>query len=273
MNKSIRYFTLCVAILALMFGSLSVQAKPPIPRPGDVSLDDSWQAAPNDFVFGNHIDTHIQLRLEEENGQPVSLRGSFYIIFTDDQGISLGTDPASGLPIARHPRGTSENHNETCGVSPNIECLVGWHMDGIPGAAKYLYHSGVNGDDHPVWMVNRAEESSAPAPGMVIPQPGFYSHYHWITTASTDPRAASVPAACDKKNAGKLQDEAPTAVEEVCQGWFLQVQAVRDFAFKHGGEISPIYSGEDLRSHLNIVTNYDETPVVTITETRTSGGH
>jgi hypothetical protein len=130
----------------------------------------------------------------------------------------------------------------------------------------------VNGNDHPVWMVNRAEEASAPAPGMVIPQPGYYSHYHWITTGSTDPRASSVPPECNKANAGQLQDEVPTAVNEICAGWFLQLDAVREFAFQHGNELIPVYLGEDLRTHLNMVTNYDETPVVTITETRSSGG-
>lgn len=263
MKKSIDYLIIGAAALTLMLGVFEAQA---IPRPGDVEQGDAWQAAPNDFVFGNHIDTHIQLRLEEEDNNPVSLRGSFYVIFTESDGVtSLGNDPVSGLPIARHPRGVS--HNERCGIDP-ITCVVGWRMDGEPGAAKFLYHSGVNGDDHPVWLVNRAEEASAPATGMVIPQPGYYSHYHWITISSTDPRAAGVSAECDKNNAGQLQDQAPTAVNEVCDGWFLQIHAVQDFAFKHGGEVIPTYVGEDLRSHLNFVTNYDETPVVPITSTR-----
>lgn len=35
------------------------------PRPGDVAYGDTWQAAPYDFQFGNHVDTHSQLRLIE----------------------------------------------------------------------------------------------------------------------------------------------------------------------------------------------------------------
>ena len=55
-------------------------------------------------------------------------------------------------------------------------------------------------------MVNRAEAPLAPAPGMVIPQPGSYSHVHWITRSSTDPRASLVPDECDKQKAGQLED-------------------------------------------------------------------
>ena len=263
MDTRISYVALSALTPILLIIGLSVQARP-VPRPGDVVPGDAWQAAPNNFLFGNHIDTHIQLRFEEESGVPVSLRGSFYIILTG------AADPVSDLPIARHPRGAS--HNERCGIDP-IECVVGWHMDGVPGAAKFLYHDGINGDDHPVWMVNRAEEPSAPTPGIVIPQPGYYSHFHWITTTSTDPRSASVSAECDKSNAGQLQDEVPTAVNKVCQGWFLQIHAATDFALEHGGEVIPIYEGEDIRSHLNIVTNYSENPEVAITATRTGGDH
>lgn len=237
---------------------------PPQQYPGDVGPDDTWQQLPYDFNFGNHIDTHIQLKAEVEAGIPVSLKGSFYVI--DTGGVYHDPQTGADLPIYHHPRGA--DHDEVCGTS-NITCLVGWHLNAVPGAAKFLYHSGINGDDHPVWMVNRAEESSASTAGMVLPQPGYYSHFHWITTGSNqDPRADGVTLECDKADAGQLQDQAPTAVNEVCQGWFLQLDSVRSFAFEHGGEVIPVYSGEDLRTHLNLVTNYDETPVVPITLTR-----
>lgn len=244
--------------------------------PGTVSPGDSFHAAPFDFLFGNHIDTHQQLRLTTTAaGEPESLQGSFYIIFTDDQGVSLGIDPVSGLPIARHPRGlvleddgVTVRHDEACGISPNIVCEVGWRMRGLPGAAKFISHDGVNGDDHPLWMVNRAEEALAPVPGMVLPQPGSYTHAHWITGTSTDPRAGTVLDACDKQNAGQLEDQLPTAVNEVCQGWFLEIRAVKRFAFEHGGEIIPVSAGMDNRSHLNTVTNYRSPPVAEITTTR-----
>ena len=244
--------------------------------PGTVYPGDSFHAAPYDFLFGNHMDTHQQLRLTTTaGGEPKTLRGSFYIIFTDDQGVSLGIDPVSGLRIARHPRGlvleddgVTIKYDEACGISPNIVCVVGWRMRGLPGAAKFISHDGVNGDDHPIWMVNRAEEALAPVPGMVIPQPGSYTHTHWITRTSTDPRASNVLDECDKQKAGQLEDQAPTAVNKVCQGWFLEIRAVKRFAFKHGGEIIPVRFGIDNRSHLNTVTNYRSPPVVEITTTR-----
>ena len=65
-----------------------------------------------------------------------------------------------------------------------------------------------------------------------------------------------------------MQDQPPSAVDEVCQGWFLQIKAVREFAFEHGGEKIPIYPGEDLRSHLNIITNYKHLQADTIDPTR-----
>jgi len=227
-----------------------------------VLADNYFHKAPYDFLFGNHIDTHQEnnLTINDMTGEPESLFGKFYIIFTGE------IDEASGLPIAYHPRGAGE-HNEECGVDP-IDCVVGWEMRGVPGAAKFVSHAGVNGDDHPVWLVNRAEEDLAPAPGMVIPQPGYYSHFHWITTSSNDPRANTVSAACDKKNAGELETVEPSAVNEVCQGWFLQITAKKSFAFQHGGEIIPIRNGADIRSHLNIVTNYENDTVVPITTTR-----
>lgn len=228
---------------------------------GAVQAGEVFHEAPYDFLFGNHIDTHQEnnLAVDNDTGAPESLLGKFYIIPTGE------TDPASGLPIYRHPRGAGQ-HNEECGVG--VTCVVGWEMRGLPGAAKFISHSGVNGDDHPVWLVNRAEEALAPASGMVIPQDGHHSHFHWITTRSNDPRAGAVSAACDKKNAGELETVAPTAVNQVCLGWFLQITAKKKFAFKHGGEIIPIRNGADIRSHLNIVTNYKPWPAGTITTTR-----
>jgi hypothetical protein len=212
MNKSLHYLITGLATLAFMLAGLEGQAAP---RPGDVGYGDPWKAAPYSFDFGNHIDTHIQLKLiTNKAGDPNKLIGSFYIIFTDDQGVSLGIDPDSGLPIARHPRGYKEKedgsveHDEQCGVSPNITCEVGWWMDGHPGNAKFVSHSGVNGDDHPVWLTNRSPGSN-PDSGMSIPQPGSFTHFHWITPSGDDPRA--VPAACDEQMAGKLEG---TVIEE-----------------------------------------------------------
>jgi hypothetical protein len=148
-----------------------------------------------------------------KKGVPDSLKGSFYIIFTGE------TDKVSGLPIAEYPNGSQCEEDES-------DCVVGWKIKAKPGAAKFLYHSGVNGNDHPVWMVDRVD----------IPQPGSYTHFHWITSTSSDPRG----------------DE-----NIVCPGWFLEIKVgKKKFAFQHGNEVVPVHRGIDNTTHLNLVTNY-----------------
>ena len=238
--------------------------------------DSEWRdhAPPFDFLFGNHIDTHLETKLRN-NGE---LYGRFFIIFTGE------VDESSGLPIARHPRGTM--HDEDCAVD-DIDCVVGWRVRAKPGAAKFLFHSGVNGDDHPVWAVDRTN----------IPQPGSFTHFHWIGSDSTDPRAETVPSECDVEMAGELEgvvaqgtltlddggDEVQWkeasvhigggAEDLVCPGWFLQIRAVRSFAFQHGGELVPLRRGVDNASHLNLLTNYALVPDITATSTGDHGSH
>ena len=231
-------------------------------------------APPRDFLFGNHIDTHLETKLRN-NGE---LRGRFFIIFTGE------TDESSGLPIARHPRGAM--HDEDCAVD-DIDCVVGWRVRAKPGEAKFLLHSGVNGDDHPVWAVDRVN----------IPQPGSFTHFHWIGADSTDPRAEAVPSECDVEMAGQLEgvvaegtltlDDGFEAIQWenasvhigggaedlVCPGWFLQIVAVRSFAFRHGGELIPLRPGVDNASHLNLLTNYALVPGITPTSEKDDGSH
>ncbi len=276
---------LCTVILIILaFGAYSALAEYP----------------PQPFTFGNHIDTHQKTWFvaDHVSGDPVQLVGYFYISLTGE------IDPVSGLPIARHPRGPGQ-HNEDCddpAFQPN--CIVGWTMRGVPGAASFLSHSGINGDDHPVWLVNRVD----------IPQPGQYSHFHWIGSDGDDPRASTVPAECDKDRAGDLEGNVITAdkrlvakqeddvdgdgtkkyvwddpAEEVhvgvgtnngvlrsgaegisCPGWYLEITAVKDFAFQHGGEVAPVRVGSDLATHLNLLTNYGLVPAMT--PTRGGGG-
>jgi len=151
------------------------------------------------FEFGNHIDSHQSTYLATKKGAPVSLIGSFYIFFTGE------TDPVSSLPIARHPRGASQN--ELCEV--DVNCVAGWIINAVPGAGKFLSHTGVNGEDHPVCLLNRTR----------IPQPGDFTHFHWISATSTDPRAPDVPAECDAQNAGELEG---AAEDVICPGRFSQ---------------------------------------------------
>jgi hypothetical protein len=104
-------------------------------------------AAPYDFLFGNEIDTHQQTRARVDG----ALAGFLYVHYT-------GESTADGLPIALH---------EDCATTT---CDVGWTVDGQPANAQFLYHVP---DDHPVWLVERAD----------IPQPGAYGHFHWLGAA------------------------------------------------------------------------------------------
>ena len=140
----------------------------------------------------------------------------------------------------------------------NVDCEVGWKIKALPGEATFLFHSGVNGNDHPVWLVNRVQ----------IPQPGSYTHFHWITSLSNDPRAPDVPLECESNNAAGLEG---MAEDVICPGWFMQISAVRTFAFKHGNEIVPVTPGRENATHLNLITNYAE--VSDITPTRGETDH
>lgn len=231
---------------------------------------------PYDFLMGNHIDSHMENKLQADG----SLKGRLYIYFTGE------TDEASRLPVARHPRGAGE-HNEECGVDP-IECVVGWHVRALPAEAVFVSHSGVNGDDHPVWLINTRNG---------IPQPGSYTHFHWITSASSDERWGQVPAECDVPMAGMLEGDVVTGNLElddgvnpaitwpdskvhvgggaenlVCPGWLLELTAIREFAFMHGGEKIAVSRGVDNSTHLNIVTNYAIVPGI-IGDHVGGGGH
>ena len=227
---------------------------------GPAAASDEWRnhASPYDFRFGNHIDEHQESAL---NTRTMRLLGHLYVTFTDKDGNPIGT--SDGLRIARHPR---SDMGEVCGQT--VECVVGWVFAGTlgrgpasgaivnRGEARYLFHSGVNGDDHPAWLVNRIN----------IPQPGpGAGHYHWISDnptvrpATTDPRIAEIDPLCNVDRAAQLTPNT------ICPGWTLQLYAVRKFAFQHGGETIPVAFGIDNATHLNVVTNYASVPGIEAT--------
>lgn len=152
--------------------------------PMSVSLAES---PPQPFEFGNHMDTHQRTWLVTDDAippNPAQLVGYLYIVPTGEF--------LNGEPVYRHPRGPGQ-HEEECDTQ--VECFVGWNVRGLPGQAKFISHSGNNGHDHPLWEVNRD----------AIPQPGHYTHFHWIGADGDDPRAGSVPAECDKDTASELE--------------------------------------------------------------------
>ena len=98
--------------------------------------------APYDYLFGNHIDSHQQSKL---NGKD-KLGGFFYIKFTGNE--------VQGLPEAEH------------GDCDNVDCTVGWKLKGASAQATLLDkpQSG-----HPVWCILEQD----------MPKSSGYSHFHW----------------------------------------------------------------------------------------------
>lgn len=167
------------------------------------------------FLFGNHIDTHQSTTIDDNE-----LEGTFNITFT-------GAINEDGIPVAKH-----------CDINtPPENCVTGWKLKGVAGIATFVYHN----NDHPVWLVESRND---------IPQPGAYSHFHWITNDSNDTREIS-DLRCNVAKAGMLQRGTH------CPGYFLQLKAVRTFVFKHGNDMVLISKGIDLASHINIVTSLD----------------
>lgn len=103
-------------------------------------------AAPFDFLFDNHIDTHQQSQLTGTS----RLVGFLYI-------TPSGETTDAGLPIAMHG---------DCSQKPD-GCTVGWRLHGVAREAQYCGH--VSGE-HPAWAIS---------PGALPPQRGF-THFHWL---------------------------------------------------------------------------------------------
>lgn len=187
-------------------GSDAVSVRPPEPSGGGaqtLGVGYPWtnHGFPFTFVFGNHIDSHQQTLLLP-NGD---LLGFLYITYT-------GEVTPTGLPVAKHPDS----------MTPAGERVVGWVLRGKPGHATFVHHMM----DHPLWLVAQRAD---------IPQPGGYSHMHWL----------GLPAMAGMLVEGDSFD-----------GYFLELTAVRTFAFEHGGEKIPVYPGLDLRTHLNVVSSF-----------------
>lgn len=153
-----------------------------------------------------------------DNGE---ILGFLYIVFT-------GEVTSEGYPVAHHC-------NED---TPSRDCVIGWFLHGKPGQATFLYHNA----DHPVWLVNSRND---------IPQPGSYAHFHWITDQSTDPRPVTDPR-CNAMTPEKLEPGS------TCPGYFLELRALKRFAFLHGGERILVDPGVDIATHMNIVASVPE---------------
>ena len=102
-----------------------------------------------------------------------------------------------------------------------------------------------------------------------FPQPGSYTHFHWISEGagdedSADPRVSDpdFEPNCNESGAGGLVPNTN------CFGWFIEISAVREFAFEHGNEIILVRPGLDNATHMNLVSDYEHYDEGTITPTR-----
>jgi hypothetical protein len=226
----------------------------------------SDHAPPYSFLFGNHIDTHLETKFEADGKDKGNLEGFFYVFF-DQDGDGTPEITEDGLPIARHC--TMPEHYERCQVAWVVEakpCIK--EVNGC--TAMFLYHR----HDHPVWLIGpqlRMASGEAFLAGTRgdIPQPGAPSHFHWLTEGSEGSHGSSLPSSlADVEAAFGIDIEVPEECNVgmasqltsgvVCPGYFMELEVIQPepFAFHHGGENIPLARGTDLRSHLNFVTSY-----------------
>jgi len=158
------------------------------------------------FRFGNAIDGHQQTQQSRDG----SLSGFLYVAFTP-------VVTRDGYRVATHV---------DCNASPG--CAVGWRIEGRPATASLLYHPM---HEHPVFVVERSD----------MPQPGAYSHFHWLGGVMPQPYLP-------------------------IDGYLLQLTAMNRFCFIHhdagmaradascrdnGGV--PVRPGLDTATHFNVV--------------------
>jgi hypothetical protein len=234
----------------------------------------SWQdhLAPFSFLFGNHIDTHLETKLNRDG----TLNGFFYVHRLDENSDGVPDVTADGLPVFGHC--TKPEDYATC--------QAGWNVKGYPCikevngcTAMFLYHK----DDHPVWLIGPRLRMGMDGQTYLagtraqVPQPGRPTHWHWLTEGSTHegtllPSSIAdiedqfgISIAVDPRCNVAMAEQLTSGV--ICPGYFLELD-VRPvsaepptapgpaWAFKHGGEAIPVLPGPDLRTHINYVTSY-----------------
>lgn len=162
-------------------------------------------ARPYDFLFGNDFDSHQETKETRDDG----LSGYLYIAFT-------GVTTCDGYRVATHVDCNATHH-----------CTVGWLMKGRPTEATLI---APDQGGHPLWSLPRTQ----------IPQPGAYSHFHFL---------------------GSMPMEGESA-----EGYLLELTSIDRFCFIHHGVDRAVPSktceenggirvrpGVDIATHLNIV--------------------
>ena len=131
-----KWFILVVVLLSFVSAATAFAA---------VGYPWNEHAAPYDYLFGNHIDTHQQSKLNGED----QLEGFFYIRYTGEE--------VDGVPEAMHGNCSADG----------IDCTVGWKLKGVAAQATLVEKPEEHG--HPIWCIDENDMPQAPG----------YSHFHW----------------------------------------------------------------------------------------------
>ncbi len=106
--------------------------------------------------------------------------------------------------------------------TPPDRCLAGWTLRGKPGSATFVFHEM----DHPLWLVDSRAD---------IPQPGAFAHFHWL---------------------GMPEMPEGLVMGAKFEGYFLELYAIKSFAFMHDGQLIPVKPGIDIATPVNIVSSF-----------------
>jgi len=240
----------------------------------------NWHDHKNPFtwLFGNHIDTHQQLKLNHDG----TLSGFFYVHRLDLDGDEVPDTIGENIPLYGH-----------CTMPADYPtCQAGWNLVAYPCiyevngcTAMFLYHK----HDHPIWLIGpniRTVDGNTFLDGdrNQVPQPGRPTHFHWLTQGSTHEGTLLPSTIADVENLFGVniyvdpRCNVSTAEEltpgVICPGYFLELDARAvssepptsagpEWAFRHGGKDLLLVPGPDMRTHINYVTSPDpDTTVV-----------
>jgi hypothetical protein len=264
---------------SLLLGFLGIMSLTVTGSAGAAGYNWNFHSRPYTWLFGNHIDTHQQQRLNS-NG---TLSGFFFVYRLDLDSDGVPDTVGDNIPLYGH-----------CTMPEDYPtCQAGWTLRAYPCiyevngcTAMFLYHK----HDHPVWLIGpnmRTADGDTFLDGdrNQIPQPGRPTHFHWLTESSTTHGGTTLPSSiADVENLFGVDiyvdpDCNVSTAEEltpgvICPGYFLELtvrtvisepptSAGAEWAFRHGGKDLLLLPGPDMRTHINYVTSFVPEPVPT----------
>ena len=256
---------------ALLLAFLGIMSLTVTGSTGAAGFNWNFHSRPYTWLFGNHIDTHQQLKLNNDG----TLSGFFYVYRRDENGDEVPDTIGDNIPLFAH-----------CTKPENYPtCQAGWNLVATPCiyeingcTSMFLYHK----HDHPVWLIGpniRTVDGDTFLDGdrNQVPQPGRPTHYHWLTQGSTHEGTSLPSSIADLENLFGVtiyvdpRCNVSTAEEltpgVICPGYFLELDARAvsaepptsagpEWAFHHGGKNLILVPGPDMRTHVNYVTSF-----------------